>query len=427
MYRRRLAASLRDAAASLPVVTLVGPRQSGKTTLARSCFPDHRYVSLERPDERAEDPSAFLGRFDGPVILDEVQRAPDLLSYIQGIVDEDDHRGAGRPGRFVLTGSQNLLLMEKVSQTLAGRTAIRTLLPLSVEERFGRPESDPRDPFSWGEAASGGSDPMRSDGDGARDGARDGGGDEPRRPEALPDLWELLVQGLFPRIHDRGLDAVSWLADYYRTYVERDLRDVLRVLDLDAFDRFTRLAAGRTGQVLNVSQLASDAGVSSPTAKQWLTALETGYVVTTLPSHHANFSKRIRRAPKLHFVDTGLACYLLGIRDAATLERHPLRGALFESFVVGEVRKMFLHSGEDAHLFHWRDAGGHEIDLLVDLGTRLVPIEVKSSRTFASTLMKSLDWWTALPENPASRGILVYAGDERRTRGEHVALPWFLA
>ncbi len=381
----------------MPVVTVIGPRQSGKTTLVRHAFPDHGYVSLELPDERREgleDPRSFLARFPGKVILDEVQRVPDLLSYIQVEVDRED-----RPGRFILTGSQNFLLMEKVSQTLAGRTAILHLLPLSLAELESRPALDP-----------------------------DALGCEPAGKSAPParGLWETIWAGFFPRIHDKDLDPSVWLADYYRTYVERDLRDVLRVMDIDAFDRFVRLAAGRTGQVLNLTSLAGDAGVSQPTATHWLSALRIASLVTLLPPHHANFSKRLRRRPKLHFLDTGLICYLLGIRDPLVLERHPLRGAIFESYVVGEIVKAYAHTGREAPIHHWRDTAGHEIDILLDLGDRLLPIEVKAGSTIPGDALDGMRWWTGLPGNDAQTGVLVYGGDEARQRGGFTILPWYL-
>lgn len=396
MFRRALSMELLASSRRMPVVTLIGPRQSGKTFLVRQTFPDHVYASLEDPSERAEareDPRGFLARFPGNVILDEVQRAPDLLSYIQVSVDRDP-----RAGRFVLTGSQNILLMETVSQTLAGRTAVLRLLPLSLSELCGRPPLDPM--------------------------LLDQPPPEPVDPPARGP-WETLVAGFYPRIHAQGLPPQSWLADYHRTYVERDLRDVLRVMDLDAFDRFVRLAASRTAQELNLASLASDAGVSQPTAKQWLTALRIGFLVTLLPSHHANFGKRIRKRPKLHFLDTGLACYLLGIRDAATLERHPVRGAIFESFVASELLKAFEHAGRDAPLSFWRDASGREIDLLVDLGSRVVPVEVKSGLTVPSDALDALRWWGRLPGNAAG-GTLVHGGTEGRARDGFAILPWFL-
>lgn len=381
----------------MPVVTLVGPRQSGKTTLVRHLFADHRYMSLEQPDERAharDDPRGFLAGLERQgAILDEVQRAPDLLSHIQVAVDEDD-----RPGRFILTGSQNLLLMEKVSQTLAGRTAVLRLLPLSLSELLGR---DPVDPGSL--------DAVRAL------------GLAPPRP-----LWAALWAGFYPRIHDKGLPPQAWLADYHRTYVERDLRDVLRVLDLDAFERFVRLAAARTGQELNLTAIAEDAGVSQPTAKQWLTALRIGFLVTLLPPHHANFRKRLRRRPRLHFLDTGLACYLLGIHTPEVLERHPLRGAIFESYVASELVKAFEHRGLEAPLYCWKDATGHEIDIVIDLGDRLLPVEVKSASTFSPDALTGLRWWTGLPGNPSRSGVLVHGGTEARLVEGFTVLPWFL-
>jgi uncharacterized protein len=397
MLPRILAKTLQAEAARMPVVTLIGPRQSGKTTLVRDTFPKHTYISLEQPDlrvEALEDPRAFLARFDRAVTLDEVQRAPDLLSYVQVAVDEDD-----RPGRFILTGSQNFLLMETVSQTLAGRTAVLHLLPFSLAELHGRRPVVPE------KLARG----------------------RPRADAPPPrGLWETLWTGFFPRIHDRHLPPNRWLAAYHRTYVDRDLREVLRVMDLDAFERFVRLAAARTGQVLNLTSLAEDAGISQPTAKHWLTALRVASLVALLPPHHANFSKRLRRRPKLHFLDTGLVCYLLGIRNPETLEHHPLRGAIFESYVVGELIKAFEHTGREAPLYHWRDATGHEIDILVDLGDRLLPIEVKSGITIPSDALDGLRWWTALPGNATQTGVIVHGGEEARERGGFAILPWFL-
>lgn len=374
MFRRHLSRELKAAASGMPVVTLTGPRQSGKTTLVKHVFPEHAYVSLELLDERTfalEDPRGFLARFREPVILDEVRRAPDLLSYIQVAVDE-----SAAPGRFILTGSQNLLLMESVSQSLAGRAAILHLLPLSLSELFSREPLDPRQLHQ----------PVR----------------KPKPPPA--DLWTTLWKGFYPRIHEAGLDANQWLSDYQRTYVERDLREVLRVLELDVFERFMVLVAARTAQELNLSALASDVGISQPTAKHWLNALRVGFLVTLLPPHHVSYRKRLRKTPKLHFLDTGLVCYLLGIRDAATLERHPLRGAIFESFVVGELMNAFQNERREAPLFFWRDATRHEIDILVDFGDRLLPIEVKSGLTLGADAGDGLRWWLELPGNDNAEG-----------------------
>ena len=396
MLARHLTPTLRKAAAAYPVVTLTGPRQSGKTTLVRAEFPAHLYVSLEAPDVRMqalEDPRSLLAHSDR-MVIDEIQRAPELLSYIQVLVDEDR-----RAGRFIVTGSHNLLLMKSVAQTLAGRTAVLTLHPLSLAELRGNENIDATnldriDAAGW----------------------------------APPDesLWETLVTGFYPYIHDRRVDAGDWLADYVRTYVERDLREVERVSDLPAFESFLRLAAARTGQELNLSALASDVGVTQQTVRRWLNALEVGYLVTTLPPHFASYRKRIRKRPRLHFLDTGLACYLLGIRDAATLERHPLRGSVFESFVVAELVKHFTAVRHDTPLYHWRDATGHEIDVLIDTGDRLIPVEIKSGSTIAATACDTIHWWTSLPENPNQGGVIVHGGDRSFDFKGVRVLPWFI-
>ena len=399
MIPRHLTPALRHAAETWPVVTVTGPRQSGKTTLVRAVFPEHRYVSLEAPDvrERARaDPRGFLAQADR-LILDEIQRAPDLLSYIQGLVDDDD-----RPGRFIVTGSQNILLMESVSQTLAGRTALLRLYPFSLAELRGQP---PLDPFTLDQNALPGP-----------------------APDAPPpdSLWETLVAGFYPPVHDRGIPPGDWFADYFRTYVERDLREVMRVGDLRAFETFVRLAAARTASELNLNSLAGDAGVAQPTVRRWLTALETGYLAATLPPHHSNYRKRLRKRPRLHFLDTGLVCYLLGIRDGVTLERHPLRGAIFESFVASELIKAFAAMRRDAPLFFWRDAAGREIDILIDAGERLIPLEIKSGQTVPPDALRTLAWWTSIPANPNQGGVLVHGGNERFALGEYQVLPWFL-
>ena len=398
MISRHLTSSLVAAADSAPVVTLTGPRQSGKTTLVRACFPEHDYLSLEAPDIRSrarEDPRGLLAQAER-MILDEIQREPDLLSYIQVLVDEDP-----RPGRFILTGSQNLLLMESVSQTLAGRTALLRLYPFSLAELHGRPRVDasalPR---------------VRSS--------------DP--PDA--DLWETLWAGFYPRIHDQGLDPREWLADYFRTYVERDLRELMQLSDLRSFETFVRLAAARTGQELNLVGLADDAGIARTTASRWLSALEIGFLAARLPPHHANYRKRLRKRPRLHFLDTGLVCYLLDIPDPGTLARHPLRGAIFESFVVSELIKSFAAIREDARLFFWRDSTGHEIDILLETtdGAKrgVVPIEVKSGETVASDATDTLAWWTAIPDNPNRGGVLVHGGTSCFDLKGFRVLPWFL-
>jgi len=395
MLHRTLTGQLIEAAQKMPIVTIIGPRQSGKTTLAKAAFPDKPYVSLEHPGEKAfalRDPEGFLARFADGVVLDEVQRAPELLSYIQVDVDQ-----SGGGGRFVLTGSQNFLLMQNISQTLAGRTALFTLLPFSMSELYGYSAFDP----------------IRLD-----------------QPTPLAEprtaMWEMIWTGLYPRIHDRQLDPQRWLADYHRTYVERDLREVLRVMDLDGFERFVRLAAARTGQELNYASLASDAGVSKPTVKQWITALRISSLITLLMPHHQNYRKRLRKRPKLHFLDTGLVCFLLGIGSPSVLESHPLRGAIFESFVVSEICKAFVHSGREAPLYHWRDSTGHEVDVIIDLGESLVPVEIKSALTLASDVMGNLKWWTRIGDNPNKSGVLVHGGKVCHLREGFCVRPWWV-
>ena len=400
MLRRHLTKALKAAAATYPVVTLTGPRQSGKTTLVRALFGEYRYLSLEAPDVRAravQDPRSFLTQEDR-LILDEIQRVPELLSYIQVLVDADN-----LPGRFILTGSQNLLLMESVSQTLAGRTAFLRLYPLSLSELRGNPPLDPLNLDRTRRKTTG-------------------------RKSRLPrkGLWDTLLDGFYPRIHDQGIPAGEWLADYFRTYVERDLREVMQISDQRSFERFVRLAAAHTAQELNLTTLASDVGITQQTAKRWLTALEIGFLATTLPPHHANYRKRMRKRPRLHFLDTGLICYLLDIRDARTLERHPLRGAVFESFVVSELVKNFAAKRRDPPLFFWRDATGHEIDVLIDTGERIIPVEVKSGQTVAGDAVDTLAWWTSIPSNPNQGGVLVHGGDESFNFKGFRVLPWFL-
>lgn len=395
MLKRSLAEKIATAAEKMPIVTVIGPRQSGKTTLVKDVFAHLQYVSLEHPGLRSSalrDPEGFLARFQNGAILDEVQRVPDLLSYIQVAVDMDD-----RPGRFVLTGSQNFLLMQNISQTLAGRTSIFTLLPFSLSELYGLPEPDPAQLDVPNETSS---------------------------PKGA--MWETVWTGMFPRIYDKQLDPQAWLADYHRTYIERDLREVLRVMDLDGFERFVRLAAARTGQELNYSSLAADAGITQPTAKQWLTTLRASSLVTLLPPHFQNYRKRLRKSHKLHFLDTGLVCYLLGISSPSMLAVHPLRGAIFESFIVAELTKSFVHAGREAPLYHWRDATGHEVDILIDLGERLIPIEVKSAMTLPDDVMNSLKWWTGLRSNANDSGILVHGGNDCFMREGFCVRPWWI-
>ena len=394
LFRRALEPHIKRLARQYPVVFLTGPRQSGKTTLSRVAFPRFAYASLEDLDEREfarSDPRGFLARFEGGrgVVLDEAQRVPELFSYLQGLAD--------RPGapRLVLTGSQQFQLSRRIGQTLAGRAAIVSLYPLSVSELAGRRPLDP----------------SRID----------------RRPAAVAeveglDLRHVLFAGMYPRIHAHRLAPREWLSGYVQTYVERDVRDILNIGDLEAFDRFLVLLAGRTGQLLNLSSLASDCGIAQPTARRWVSVLQASGVLLLLRPHHANFRKRLVKSPKTYFLDTGLACFLLGLRSPRDLEAHPLQGPLFETLVVSEVYKAFAHRGERPPLFFWRDRTGHEVDLLVDLGQRTVPLEIKLSRTVRADAFRGLDHYAALSGRRG--GVLVHGGEATYRQGSHVVRSW---
>jgi len=366
---------LKSAAATLPIVSVVGPRQSGKTTLVRASFPEKRYVSLENPDTRAyatDDPRGFLKEHSGGAIFDEIQRTPELLSYLQGMVDEDP-----TPGRFLLTGSQHFLLMRDVSQTLAGRTALLTLLPLSLEE-------------------------IAADNEG------------------LP-IDSLLHRGFYPRLYERQSDPYPQLRDYFQTYVERDVRSLLRVHDLQTFETFVRLCAGRVGQLLNLTSLANDAGVSPTTAREWVGLLETSFVIFRLTPFHANLGKRLVKSPKLYFHDVGLAAYLCGVEEERHLRNHPLRGQLFENLVVADLLKRRFNGGRDNRLCFYRDSTGNEIDLLYPLGPDFLPIEIKAGQTIRKDSFRGLSRFAAIRKDHGPAGILVYGGSGQQQRSTGIA------
>ena len=383
MVPRDLAPALERAATWAPSITLTGPRQSGKTTLCRMVFSDHPYRSLEAPDERAfatEDPRAFLAQFPRGAVLDEVQRVPDLLSYLQGIMDADP-----APGRWILSGSQNFALLESVSQSLAGRTAMHQLLPLSWDEisRF------------------------------------------PRYPAGLE---EALFSGGYPHIFNRNLNPPDWLRSYVSTYIERDVRTISNVGDLTTFQRFVELCAGRTAQLLNYASLADDCGISQPTAKAWFSILEASFIAFHLPAFHVKLRKRLVKMPKLYFHDTGLACWLLGIREPRQLRAHPLRGALFETWVVSEVLKHRTHRGVSGGLSFYRDRNGAELDLVVDEPDHLTLIEAKSAATPSASLMHGVKRVRPHLQDlrPRCDAAVVYGGEELQQRTAGRLIPWRL-
>jgi uncharacterized protein len=394
IIKRHLEPKLRKSFTQFPVVTLTGPRQSGKTTLVRNVFPKHEYVSLESPEQRdfaQNDPVGFLAQFNGPAILDEVQRVPDLFSYIQVLVDQ-----TGQPGQFILTGSQNFLLLHKISQSLAGRTAVLHLLPFSRSELAGRNMADL--------TTAGKTTARKSNTDG--------------------ELVETLYAGGYPRIHDQNLDPQDWLASYYQTYVARDVRDIINVGDLDTFSRFVGLCAGRTGQLLDLTSLGNDCGISHSTVRRWISILETSFIIKLLRPHHRNFNKRLIKSPKLYFIDTGLLCFLLRIRTPNDLRLHSGRGAIFESWVISEAMKNFYHRGLEPDIYFWRDSTGHEIDLILEFGNDLTAIEVKSGQTFSSDFLKELKYWRNLPGNDNTSAAVIYGGDDSYTRQNASVMSW---
>jgi predicted AAA+ superfamily ATPase len=379
MIERILGKKISEAAQKMPVVAVTGPRQSGKSTLVKQIFPDHTYVNLEATAKRkfaVEDPEGFLRGLGKKAIIDEIQHAPSLLSYIQVTTDE-----AKIAGQFIISGSQNLLLMESVSQSLAGRVAIFNLLPFSLEE--------------------------------IKDTAF-----------ALPDYENYLLKGFYPRIYDLDLNPTEWLLDYIQTYVERDLRQVINITDLSTFRQFLEICAGRIGQLVNLSDMGSLVGVSHTTVRKWLSVLQTSYIVHLLRPYHRNFNKRIVKTPKLYFYDTGLACALLNLRSVDNLNGHFAKGALFENFIINEVLKNHINRNLRPGSYFWNAAGNHEVDLLLDKGGRLYPIEIKSGRTINSHFFDSLRYFQSLAEAMPEESFLIYGGNEVQNRSIARVLGW---
>ncbi len=375
MIERTLASKVTSLAQKFQVITLTGPRQSGKTTLVRATFPDLPYVSLEEPDIRQialTDPRGFLSNYPNGVILDEIQNTPELFSYLQRIVDEN------RQIQFILTGSSNFLLMEKISQTLAGRTAVLHLLPFSLQEL-----------------------------------------------EPLADSYEnLIFKGQYPRIYDRTIPPPDFYPSYIQTYVDRDVRMIKNIGDINAFIQFTQLCAGRIGQPLNNASLANDAGISPNTAKSWLSILESSYILYRLQPYHRNFNKRLIKSPKLYFYDTGVACSLLGIREQEQVNLHYMKGSLFENLILNEFIKRSFNRGENRQPYYWQDNHGKEIDCLLENGEKVTAIEIKSGKTISTSYFENLNYWRSLAALPENQEYVVYGGDHSLKTSAGTLISW---
>lgn len=362
-----------------PIVALTGPRQSGKTTLLKGIFPDFRYVSLENPDNRAfaeNDPNGFLQLYDQKVILDEVQRVPALLSYIQTIVDSNNMMG-----QFILSGSQNFNLMKSITQSLAGRVALFKLLPFDMTEL--------------------------------------------KSADLIPsDYKQLIIKGSYPALYDRSIPFASFYANYIETYIQRDVTELLSIRDFGLFRTFLKLCAARIGQQLNIANLSSETGVSVPTLRSWISILESSYIVYQLPPFFKNFNKRLVKSPKLYFYDTGLASFLLGIRNEKTLLESEFKGALFENMIITEYVKQNYHNNLYHDFYYWRDSNGHEVDLLVSNDTAYDAIEIKSTKTILPKQFAGLDFLANIGGDAIRRKILVYGGDSSQKRTHYQVWAW---
>lgn len=382
MIKRTIENLLSDYKRKFPAIAIMGPRQSGKTTVSKLAFPDHTYVSLEEPNMREialQEPKKFLENItknQHGVILDEVQNTPELLSYIQGMIDAHE-----RPGFFIITGSHNLLLNEAITQTLAGRVAILTLLPLSLEEL-------------------------------------------PIKKNSVI-LEDFLFTGGYPRLYSGHLKPTEWFPGYIQTYLERDVRQIQHILDLSLFQRFLKLCAGRAGQILNIVSLANDCGISFATARGWLSLLEMSYIIFLLQPYYKNFSKRLIKSPKLYFYDTGLLCNLLDMKSSEELNFHYMRGNIMESMVVAEIQKIFFNRGIRPPLYFWRDNHGTEIDCIIDYGSQIIPIEIKAGISPNNNFFDNLKKWDVITDATSvyakatpdeffkkTRKYVVYGGDQ---------------
>jgi predicted AAA+ superfamily ATPase len=377
--QRDIVKSLKQILGKYPIVAVTGPRQSGKTTLLRHSFPEFEYVNLENPDSRifaAEDPNNFLKRYSSKVILDEIQRVPSLFSYIQTHVDE------GRAmGQYILSGSQNFHLMQNITQSLAGRVAIFRLFPFDNQELS--------------------------------------------RNSLLNDSYvHCMVKGFYPAIYDRDIASRTFYSNYIQTYIQRDVTELIAIKDLRLFQNFLALCATRAGQILNINALAGECGVSQPTAKSWLSALENSYITFQLQPYYEDFSKRVIKSPKLYFYDTGMLCYLLKLNNPDQLLLHPFKGSLFENMMVAEYVKRMYHTDQVEDVWYWRDSGGHEVDLIVQHGDVLEIVEFKATETIMPDLFKGLTYFETITKKINLKKTLVYAGNELQQRSVAEVLPW---
>ncbi len=378
MIQRIAKEKLKDLASKFKAVAVTGARQTGKTTLVKQVFKGKPYLSLENPDTRSfalEDPRGFLDSYPNGAILDEVQRAPILFSYLQEILDNSKTKGL-----FILSGSNNFLLQETISQTLAGRVGYLNLLPFSISEL--------------------------------------------KKSKLLPtDDDSLMFKGFYPPIYDQGIPPEDWCPNYIRTYIEKDVRQIKNITDLIVFERFMKLLAARSGQELNSSSLAVEAGVDVKTIQSWIGILESSFIIYLLKPHFKNFNKTIVKRPKVYFYDTAIVCYMLGIKNSSQLNTHHLRGFIFEGMVITELLKKRTNAGLPINLYYWRDKTGHEIDVVVDSGNKLLPIEIKSGKTANAEFFKNIDYWCNL--SGSEKSILLYAGEQnqKRSNGKEI-LNW---
>jgi len=371
MIKRTMEKKLKQLAIGFPSIAVIGPRQSGKTTLVKKVFPKKPYVLLEDPETLAfalKDPRSFLLQFPEGAIFDEIQRAAHLFSYLQGIIDKKNI-----PGMFIFTGSQNFLLMEQITQSLAGRIAILKLLPFSLQELDSTNIS-------------------------------------------FDNYENYIFKGMYPRLYNSKIDPTDFYSNYIQTYIEKDLRLLKNIHNLSIFHIFLKMCAQRIGQTINLSSLANDCGINHNTAKAWLSILETSFIIFFIKPYYKNFNKRLIKMPKLYFTDPGLASYLIRIQDIHHLSTHPFKGALFETFIIGELLKQQFNIGKDNNLYFWRDKLGHEIDCIIENKNNIYPLEIKSGRTVSDDFFKNINYWNNLSKNNPMLSHVIYGGDQQQKR-----------